>query len=293
MQYEGAVCGRVLDRDGKPVRSFRVLLRRPHESRPGDEATGYFAGYSGIGVRFTSPDGSFVLTGVGAGSVHRIMALADGYGEAVADRVTAVPVNHVGTAEPVTLRAGPPVALRVRAVTAGGQPLADARVTLVNGEPKLDEAFGWGFDDANWEDMVRGRTGVDGWADFPALGFSGATVLVQAPRYGRHLFGWRNGQKELKLELAPEAVVAGEVHDAAGKPVKEFSISLVSGGNQISAGIGPDGKGRFRIAELPAGTWTVSVSSDAGDYQDQVTLNAGETKELKIEAKEFKFERKR
>ncbi len=29
MQYGGAISGRVLDRDGKPIRSFRVLVDRP------------------------------------------------------------------------------------------------------------------------------------------------------------------------------------------------------------------------------------------------------------------------
>ena len=57
-----------------------------------------------MGVRFTSADGSFVLTGVGAGSVYRIMALADGHGEAAADRVTAAPRNRLAEAEPVLFR---------------------------------------------------------------------------------------------------------------------------------------------------------------------------------------------
>jgi hypothetical protein len=38
---------------------------------------------------------------------------------------------------------------------AAGQPVAGARVTLVNGEPGLDRSFCWGYHDASWEDMVR------------------------------------------------------------------------------------------------------------------------------------------
>ena len=60
--------------------------------------------------------------------------------------------------------------------------------------------------------------------------------------------------------------------------------------------IGPDDKGRFRIGELPAGEWSVVVRR-SGDpttlYQDQVTVDAGQTKELKIETKELKVEGKR
>jgi protocatechuate 3,4-dioxygenase beta subunit len=90
MLYGGAVSGRVVDRNGKPIRSFRIRVGLPRERQPGDQFTGFFAGYSGIGVRFTSDDGRFVLTGVGAGSVYRITVVAPGHGEAVADRVTAV-----------------------------------------------------------------------------------------------------------------------------------------------------------------------------------------------------------
>src|SRR5262249_23644774 len=83
LQAEGALkCG-VVDRDGKPIRDFRVLLAFTKNRQAGDRTEGYFAGYSGIGVRFTSPDGSFVLTGVGAGSVYRVRVIAEGHGEAV------------------------------------------------------------------------------------------------------------------------------------------------------------------------------------------------------------------
>jgi uncharacterized GH25 family protein len=286
--YGGALNGRVVDRDGKPIRSFRVLVGFPRERRPGDQTSGFFAGFSGMGVRFTSADGSFVLTGVGAGSVYRIMAIADGHGEAVADRVVAVPVNRLKTARPVTLQAGPPVALRVRVVTGKDKPLAGARVTLVNGEPGLDESFMWGYHDASWEDMVRGRTNADGVADFPALSFAGATLLVQAPGYARYRVGWRNGRNELTCKLEPEAVIDGEVRDATGKPMKEFYVSVTSRGDQISASVGPDDKGRFRVAELPEGTWTVMVRDTEAHsilYQAQIALKAGETKELKIETK--------
>jgi beta-lactamase regulating signal transducer with metallopeptidase domain len=121
LQYGGAVTGRVLGQDGKPVRSFRILVNFPRERRPVDQQAGFFAGYCGIGVRFTSPDGNFVLTGVGAGSTYRIEALANGHGEAVADRVLAVPINRLKDTAPVILRAGSPVRLRVQAVMAGGK----------------------------------------------------------------------------------------------------------------------------------------------------------------------------
>jgi hypothetical protein len=103
-----------------------------------------------------------------------------------------------------------------------------------------------------------------------------------------HRVGWRNGQKELTVELAPEAVVAGEVRDTTGGPVKAFYVNLTSGGDQVSASVGPDDRGRFRVAELPAGAWSVTVRDADGHatlHEGQVTLQAGQTKEVKIEAK--------
>lgn len=289
MRFGGALRGKVVGPDGKPVRSFRILVAFPLQRQNGDVTAGFFAGYSGMGVRFTSADGEFVLTGVGAESVYRLRAVADGHGEAVLDRVVAVPLNKVLDTPEVTLKAGPPVPLRVRAATADGKPVAGARVTLVNGQPHLDNQFSWGYDDASWEDMDRVRTGADGWADFKALGFAQATVLVRAPGFARQRFGWRNNGKEMKAELTPEAVLSGEVRDSAGLPVKEFYVNLSSaGGDQIGAKVGPDAKGRFRIPELSGGVWGLTIRGGDGLmvlHSEQVELKAGEPKDLLIGAK--------
>jgi hypothetical protein len=289
MLYGGAAKGRAIDHNGDPIRNFRVLIDIPHQYGPNENVGGYFAGYSGIGVHFTSADGSFVVSGLVAGNLHRVSVVADGHGEAAADRVTAVPVNRLTTTKPVTLRARPPAALRVRAVTTDGKPVAGARVTLVNGQPGLDQSFSWGYHDASWEDMVRGRTSADGWVDFPTLSFSGATVLVQAPGYARRRLGWRDAREELIVELALEAVIAGEVRNASGAPVKSFYVNLTSGGDQVSATIGADDNGRFRIAELPAGNWNLRVRSAGSGggtlHEEPIGLTAGEFKEFSITAK--------
>jgi beta-lactamase regulating signal transducer with metallopeptidase domain/uncharacterized GH25 family protein len=285
MQYGGAVSGRVVDRDGKPIRSFRVLVGFPRDRKPGDKTDGYFAGYSGIGVRFTSDDGTFVLTGVGAGSVYRIKALADGHGEAVGERVVAVPVNRLQNTKPATLRAGAPVKLRVLAVNRG-QPVANAGVTLVDGQLHLDERFSWGYDDAGWENKARADTADDGWADFPALSFGEATLVMRAPGYARRRVGWRKKEKVLTCELAKEAVIAGEVLGPAGKPLKGFHVVARKDGDQVVASA--EDKGRFRVAELPAGKWEVEVYGPDGQeviHRESVTLKVGEAKELQIKTK--------
>jgi protocatechuate 3,4-dioxygenase beta subunit len=288
MQYGGAITGRVVDRDGKPIRSFRVLVGLPHQRLPGDRSQPYFAGYSGMGVRFTASDGCFVLTGVGAGSVYRIRAIAPGHGEAVEDRVIAVPVNRVATTEPATLKAGPPVTLRVKVVTAQGKPVASARVTLVDGQPRLDQSFMWGYHNANWENMVRGRTAADGCASFPDLSFPGATILVEAPGFGRQRIGWRDGRRDLTVQLETEAIIRGRVRDFAGDPLQNFYVILMGGGDNISTRIQPDDKGQFRIAELPSGTWSVEIRAGDGEsilYQETIELKPGEAKEMSIDTK--------
>jgi uncharacterized GH25 family protein len=238
-----------------------------------------------VGVRFSADDGRFVLTGLGADSVYRVRALADGYGEAVAERVVAVPLNLLATMPPVTLWAGPPISFRVRTVASEGKPIAGATVTLIDGQPTLDRRFVWPYRGS--ENTVPRKTAADGWADFASLAFGGATVAIQAPGFARHRQGWRNEAKELTIELKTEAVLAGQVRAATGEPIKMCSVTLIAGGDQIAVRVGPDDKGRFRVGELPAGAWTIIVRGEDGLaplFQGQVELKAGETKEITVDA---------
>jgi uncharacterized GH25 family protein len=288
LQSEGALKARVVDRDGKPLRDFRVLLDFPRNRQPGERTEGFFAGYSGIGMRFTSPDGSFVLTGVGAGSVYRVRAMAEGHGEAVEDRVLAVPTNRLEKTEAVTLKAGAPRAFRVHTVDGAGKPIPGARVTLIDGRPQLDHDFSWGYDEVGWENQVRGRTGPDGWADFDNLSFSTATVVVRAPGSARQHAGWRQSERDLTLKLPAESVVAGMVRNAAGEPLRGYVVLNGANGDRIVAKLTADDNGRFRAAELPAGKWKLQVYGESGQtviYEAEVTIATGEIKELAIEVK--------
>jgi hypothetical protein len=113
--------------------------------------------------------------------------------------------------------------------------------------------------------------------------------LVQAPGFGRQRFGWRKAEKELKAVLLPEAVATGEVRDDLSGFAKNFFVNLENGGDQISAHVSREDKGRFRIAELPPGDWKL-VISDANStlYEDRVSLMSGETKQLTIGIKKKK-----
>jgi protocatechuate 3,4-dioxygenase beta subunit len=286
MQAGGAIRGRVVDSAGRPVRNFRILINIPHERKPDEQYGGYFAGYCGIGVRFTSEDGTFVVTDLTAGYLHRVSAVAEGYAEAVSDRVKAEPLNRLSPAEKLTLRVGKPAALRVRAVTAGNgsRAIERARVTLVNGDLNLDKQFAWGYHDASWEETARARTDAAGWASFPAITFTGATVLVEAPGFGRRRLGWRGGERELTVELEPEAVITGMVRDGSGRPLAEGYVSLRgAAGDQLGASFGPNDGGKYRLTELPAGDYTLLIGKGGETlHQEQVKLKAGEKLERSV-----------
>ncbi len=287
MHSGGMVRGRVVDRDGKPVRNFRIFVNAPHERQPGDKFGGYFAGYCGIGITFTSDDGVFVITELEADRLHRISAVADGYGEGVSDRVTSTTLTHLPPADALTIRLGPPHHLKVRAVGAGDDApgIPNVRVTLVNGDPGLDRQFSWGYHDASWEDMTRGRTDEQGWADFPVLACGEATVLVQAPGFGRRRLGWRDGRSELLVPLQTEAVLAGEVRDSGGAPLKDAYVGLVgSSGDSMTAPVDGGQQGRFRLAELPEGEYTFTIRHSFGSeiYSEKITVHPGQVLEKTI-----------
>ncbi len=287
MPAAGAIRGRVVDPDGRPVRNFRILLSGARPSLPDDKSGGYFAGLCGTGLTYTSDDGTFVVKELMAESFVCLSVLAPGYGEGVAGRVQAISVNHLPPAEALTIRLTKAHALRVRTVEAHtGRPVADARVVLIYNEPSLDTAFWWGYHDATWRDTVHTRTDRAGWAEFPTLAYSQATLLVQAPGYGRRHLGWRDRAPEVTVALKPEAVVTGELVDkTSGKPLAGINLGLTStAAEEFATAIKLPDLGRFRLAELPEGDYTLTVSTGSGGtlHEERLVLEAGQTRTLSL-----------
>jgi uncharacterized GH25 family protein len=281
MLAEGAIRGRVVDPLGQPVPEFRVLLEIPEQNRPGDKVGGFFAGYGSPGVSFTSDDGTFLVSGLTAGNTQRVKVVAPGFGLGEKARVEASPLNHLPPAESLTVALGPPHALRVLAFHGEGKPIAGARVTLVARDPGPNpRGFAWGFIDAAWEEMVHGRTNAEGWAEFPALPFSKATVLVRAKGFARRLAAWRRDEPELTVDLEPESVLAGEVRDARGRPFVNVRVYLHSATMGDSINTTTDGAGRYIIAELPPGKYAVSAIPAGAVRQldsEEIALEPGKT----------------
>ena len=281
MSAAGAIRGRVVDHDGKPLRNFRVLLNASRERKPDDKFGGFFAGFCGTGLTCTSDDGSFLIRNLGAETVQRVTVLAAGHGERSIDRVNAKPLTHLSPERGLIFQLTRPFALRVQAVEeVSGKPIVDARVSLIYDDPSIDKSFSWGYHDSTWGDSVHARTDREGVAPFSPLSFGEGTILVRADGYARRHLGWRDGADKLTVGLWPEASVSGELIDATtGKPLEAAHISVHStSGDQITALVQAGDAGRFRIGELPEGTYgfSITTSSGANLHDEQLTLQPGQ-----------------
>ncbi len=279
MTAAGAIRGKVLSSDGKPVRNFRVLLNGSREEKPDDKHGGFFAGFCGIGLTFSSYDGSFLIKNLTAGSVQRVTVLAPGHGEGSIDRVIAQPINRLTAKKPFTFRLAPAHNLKARVLEeTSGKPVTNARLTLID-DPSVEQNVASAFYGAGWSDSVVIRTDKEGVATFSPLTYGEGTILVQAAGFAREHLGWHDRATKIDVTLAPEAVVSGELFDAStGKPMEGVSIQLSSPtGGQFGASVQPGDGGRFRIGELPAGKYILSITRSAGAeiHQEQLALEAG------------------
>ncbi|MFO0937745.1 MAG: sigma-70 family RNA polymerase sigma factor [Gemmataceae bacterium] len=290
MQYGGAIKGKVVDLNGKPIRNFRVTVNFPQDPKAGDHTEGYFAGYSGVGVQFSSEDGSFVLTGVGADSVYRIQALAEGHGEAVIDRVTAVPVNHLEKTPATVIKAEAPASLKIKVINTAGESIANASVILINADKSLDHGFVWGYHEVSWYDSQRKRADAKGVAEFNQLSFSQGTIVIQAPGMARLHTGWRNRDKQREIVMDPESVLNGAVKFPKDRFEQGFSVHLMSQTpghlDQLSHTVSHKDDGKFKITGLTAGKWTVTLRDNGPSGKTVnaiIELKAGETKDWHYE----------
>ncbi len=286
MQAGGAIRGRVVDPEGQPVREFRILIQIPHRLEPGEKGGGFFAGFEGIGITFTSPEGTFVVSDVNAGHIHRVVAVAEGYGEAAQDRVEVQPMTRLPRAEELTLQLTAPHSLIIRVVEVEqdrpGKPLAGAKVVVLNDHPRRGRWFSWMYFDRTWNPTARGTTDTQGRAAFPSLHFDRGLVAVQCPGYGRHVVDWLPGISEVVIPMDPEAVVTGVLRSEQGYPLASASISLRSEqGDSIYHEIKPADQGRFRVDQLATGDYTLTVSEERHElYKKQFSLQPGQTFEF-------------
>lgn len=285
----GEIVGRVVDGDGRPVRNFRVLLRAPRDGGPADRNLRFFAGFGGIGLTCTAEDGSFVVRNLDAGVAHRVTILAPGFGAATVNRVVARPRDRRGGADVALFELGPPSVLDVEVRAAdSGRPVPGARVAVVFGEPSRDDS-NWSLNETRWDDLAFARAGADGLARFDPLSFDEGTILVMAPGYARQNFGWRDHAANLNARLQPESAVEGTVVDrATGLPTPGAVVVIGSRWlGAVEVPLDQQTGGRFRVGELAAGQYTLSVTTPGGGvvHSEEVTLGVGEraTRDVRLD----------
>ena len=285
----GVVAGRVVDPAGRPVRNFRVLLNGSKERKADDKFGGFFAGFCGTGLSFTTDDGRFLVRGLGLGSVQRVTVLAPGYAEATVDRVLARPANQAGGDQVPTFRLGPPHILRVHAFDRESKrPVAAARVGLIY-DPSVGDNFQWGYSDTFWGDSTHARTNAAGVATFDPLSFAEGIVTVQVPGFARCHVPWDGAAVDLAVPLTPEASVAGSIVDTGtGQPLTGIAVRLESPTNgRIGIPLYAEDAGQFRFGELPEGNYTLTVIRGDGTnlHREALPLAAGEgiTRALRLD----------
>lgn len=83
----GGIKGRVVDRDGRPVRSFVVTIHFPQMRRPGDRLVPFYAGYEDVGISFTNDDGEFLLSNLASAAAYRLQVITLDLQEGAVDSV--------------------------------------------------------------------------------------------------------------------------------------------------------------------------------------------------------------
>jgi hypothetical protein len=271
----GVLFGRVIDRQGRPVRNFNVRVQtsliKPHPQGFDD----LLPGFCPQGWTFTAEDGSFRISTGRSGGFVRLVVSAPDHGQVVFDPMLVQPLDAPPVL-PVEFQLKPPHRLQVRVTDAvSGKPLPDCLITLLDGENTYTgrTEFNWFGDDRIGE---SGTTSGDGLVHFDKLSFASAKVLVECPGYGRQWLWWKDGAKELIVELRPEAAM-----DVKVKGVCKGYVNLrMEGQHEFVASADAANAYQIRWDQLPAGHYVLRVcdaDDDENDGQEQeVTLRPGD-----------------
>lgn len=251
----GAVRGRVVDTAGRPVRQFNVTLKFIKG--------GFFAGFQGIGVDYTTDDGVFVLSDVDAGSIFGMTIAAPGYRDGGRAEVSSHPLNELPEADQLQFVLEPLSASSVQVVGPEGNPIEGARVVLTAKDP--GESFLWGEDDQRWERVIRYIADRDGRVVIDNGGMSKGTLLVRADGFARQRLAWPLDSSELTIAMVPEAILEGTFPNFANLPEDGGRVAISRGNEWLDAFVVQrDGDGRFRFDGLPAGVYNLVLPLPGG-----------------------------
>ncbi len=287
---EGIIKGRLLDSQNQPVRQFAIKIASPdrRQAKPPFGEPVHLHTYSWP-IHFSSPDGSFTLTGLPLETDRMIQGLAPGQGDAVFTNVMTRPLNEAATVEPVVVTLAPANSLRLTLVQPDGQPIEGARVLLCKGTASKQPVH-WGQDDLWLSDDVILLSQKDGTAHFSAIGQNQGTLLIRAKGWARQAIVWTKESKELTVVMKPEAVLEGQIVNGVSWLGHGGFYSVIlrwPHGESIRTNLMLNDQGAFRIAELPPGKCTLEtevVYSPLVDENSQaVELSPGKTLPVRIQ----------
>ncbi len=277
----GAICCKLVDSEGNPIRHFEITVSAPHRKEPGDPRVEIGFVSRNESLSFSSSDGRFILTGLQAGCYYRIQAYSFGHGPAAVDRVLAVPVDRLEQTADIEIRAEKSKSLKVTAIDSSRRPVPGLRLYLIDEQPGSDHLFSWYLPFSPLSKTVyAARTGSSGTANYRDLSFQEGTMIARAPGFGRVRIPWRKGETELVITMEPEAILEGEL--TGGPEIgSEVDAVLVSKNNeQIYFPVLASNRWQFKIKELPTGTWQIKYGWNFSyPKKDQlIKFKSGETK---------------
>lgn len=236
--------GAVRDDGGQPVAGARVTAR----SETGLAVSVWEPGAGSV-LAVTDARGRFRLEGIAPG-LHSLTATARGYGEASRRNV------RPGATVSLTLRSGGWIAGRV--LDPSEKPVKGALVRAEQ-EPRF------------WQTSQTETTDGEGRFDLPGLPAGRYTVIASAPGFAPGIEPGVNvpaeGPADVTVSLARGASIVGRIVDAQLRPLKgqariqELARQELptSAGEILKADAKDDG--RFRIERVPAGSWTLGITS--------------------------------
>jgi protocatechuate 3,4-dioxygenase beta subunit len=236
--------GSVVDDTGAPVELFEVTVSpRPIEEGWNPET---------VSLSFESPEGTFTLAGVFAGD-WSVRASAEGY----TDSEEEIPIAIPFTGEPVLLVLSRRGTLSGIVVDPAGAPIADATVTLEDGDA-LPAAFRFSMRDPSTTD-AEGRFTLEGVAPTACSllarhgDWAVSESVVVEPVAGERI-------DDIVLRLRVGARITGEVFDEEGRPVAGKDVTCGAGMYNMGFGEGgtkTDEAGFFQFDHVDPGKVTV------------------------------------
>ena len=304
------ITGTVMTSEGKPLDG--ALVTAMPTSRTGDMAMAFMGGGTGR----TSKDGAFVMTGVAPGdyvlSVRSFRMITSGGGDAMMFTATisgpdggdsetaALPVTVVGDdLSNVVIMTSKGGIASGRIVFEGTAPPSSAgiRITTMGADTEMSP-------------MGGGGSAAKDEGSFQLKGLSGRRLL----RAGNLPPGWtlksvrlngdditdagadfKNGQDVTGLEIVLTSKlteITGGVTATNGSPIKGYTVVVFSDDPQYwnlpftrwVNGARPDQDGRFRIRNLPAGSYQIAAVDyiEAGAWGDPELLDRLKTRAKRI-----------